>query len=183
MSKLLLKILKNSLTPASLMIASKVLGIFIAVYFFDLPLTISHNATGIFTVELFFDTKEATLLANSISNLTLLLSMTVTGLFIYIKYYLYLRANGNPRTIVKLTKLNLLKWITSKEVGFIRMFTWAFFIFAANAIVASSSISQKTFGWIGISAFASTLLFMWGLVRTFELETATIYPNEIRPLL
>lgn len=160
------------------MIVGKLLGVYLAVITYDLPIGIAHETGQFYTIQLYFTEATQTFITNSVSNAVMLAVMNVVTLFVVMRYYLYRKTEGNPRTVVKLAKLNLLKWITGQDNSFIKIFVWTFFLLATNALVISDAINQNTFGILGALALLSTLLFMWGLVKTFELETATIYPSK-----
>ena len=176
MSKLLLKILKSSIMPASLMVVAKVLGITIAVATYGFPLEIMHD-NQIFSVQLLLQDYGQAFVTNSIASAFLLISMNVTALIVYAKQNLYLQTRGNPRTILKFTKLNILNWITRPDNGFVGVFIWTLFLLATNAITIVESLTGTIVPLLGVFAFVSTVMFIWGLVRTFEQETATIYPR------
>ena len=67
MSKLLKRALKNSLTPAILMVAGKALGIFVVSAVYGLPLEIGNDINGIFSTQIYFQDAEITYFVNSIS--------------------------------------------------------------------------------------------------------------------
>jgi hypothetical protein len=94
-----------------------------------------------------------------------------------VRIILFNMSHDDPRTIVKLTKLNLLKWVTDKETRFLNIFIWSFFSIAASAVVISNTIQSTTYEWVGAASFLSVIIVMWGLIKTFELETDKIYPK------
>jgi len=177
MSKLLIKILKSSILPASLMVISKLSGIIFAVIFYELPIQLFHD-TGLFTVQLYMAKGSETFIANSVASAILLITMNVATFAFFFKQNLYLKTQGNPRTVLKLSKLNILKWITKEDGGFVGIFMWTLFLLATDAIVIGEAVFKDITGTLGIIAFISAFLFIWGLIRTFELETATIYPRN-----
>lgn len=177
MSKLLRKILKASILPAAFMVTSKLVGIFLAVVAYNLPLRIAHEV-DFFTVKLYLAEGTQAFVANSLASAILLITMNAATLVIFLKQQLYLQSQGSPRTVIKLSKLNLLKWITKNDGGFVTSFIWTFFLIATNSIIIGEVLLGKIFGILGVFAFLSTILFVWGLIRTFEIETATIYPKQ-----
>lgn len=178
MSKLLKQLLKNSLVPASLMIVSKLAGIFIVTNIFDLPITIGNDISGIFSVQLYLDNREDTILVNTFSNGVMFLTLTLGYLILVSRYFLYHKSLYDPKTIVKLTKFNLTKWITDKSNGFPKVFVWGSFSLASSSVVISSSLSGGTYGFVGIIAMLTAIFTIWSLLRTFEIETAKIYPRN-----
>lgn len=122
MSKLLNRMLKISFLPAAIMIVSKVFGLYLAIVAYDMQIFIDNEIQFPFTVQLLINERDNVILANSISDLVLLLVMTSICAYIYLRFTLYTRSADDPRTIVKLTKLNLVKWITDKNSVFLKGF-------------------------------------------------------------
>jgi len=178
MLKLLKRALKVSLAPAVLMIVVKFVAVFGVAYFQDFDYTIGNNFLGLFTVQVYFNSPTVTTYVNSISNFFLLLAIGIPTFYLHIKEFYYRKAQGNPKTIVKLTKLNLLKWITSQKSGFLNAFIWTCFLWITSAIIISSTLNSGTYLWIGVISALGIILSAWGLLTTFELETARIYPED-----
>jgi len=178
MSKLLRRALKISIMPAILMIVGKFLGIFVTSILYNLQFNIDNDISGIFSVQIYFTDKETTLFVNSISNLTMILLLLLPIIYFIIKTYLYAAAHNNPKTIIKMTRLNLLNWITKKDTSFLKTFIWCAFLWLATAITITHSVQGNTYSWIGISAGIVALLVTLFTIKTFELETDKIYPIE-----
>ncbi|HOT61143.1 MAG TPA: hypothetical protein PKW94_02530 [Candidatus Dojkabacteria bacterium] len=178
MSKLLRRALKISVIPAILMIVGKFLGIFVTSVLYDLQFNIDNDISGIFSVQIYFTDSETTLFVNSMSNLTMILSLLLPILYFIIKTYLYTEAHNNPKTIIKMTKLNLLNWITKKDTSFLKTFIWCAFLWLATAITITHSIQGNTYPWIAITSGVIAFLVTLFTIKTFELETDKIYPIE-----
>lgn len=178
MSKLLRRALKISIIPAILMIVGKFLGIFVTSVLYDLQFNIDNDISGIFSVQIYFTDSETTLFVNSISNLTMVLLLLLPIIYFIIKTYLYTAAHNNPKTIIKMTRLNLLNWITKKDTSFLKTFIWCAFLWLATAITITHSIQGNTYTWVAITAGIMALLVTLFTIKTFELETDKIYPIE-----
>lgn len=178
MSKILLKTLRLAILPAATMVVAKLIGTYIAVQFYNIDIFISNDIGLFFSVQLNVATDTQAMQIESISNTIMLIIMTISSSYIFIKYSLYQMSKDSPQTIVKLTKLNLLKWVTDKHSVFLKVFVWTIFLLTTSAIVITSALNSRTTQWIGAVAFVITIISMWSLVRTFEVETARIYPKE-----
>ncbi|MCA9377102.1 hypothetical protein H6763_04175 [Candidatus Nomurabacteria bacterium] len=170
--------LKISFLPAAIMIVSKVFGLYLAIVAYDMQIFIDNEIQFPFTVQLLINERDNVILANSISDLVLLLVMTSICAYIYLRFTLYTRSADDPRTIVKLTKLNLVKWITDKNSVFLKVFVWVLFLLASDAVIIANTLRGETYSWIGVTAFVTGILFMWALVRTFEMEIEKLYPTD-----
>jgi hypothetical protein len=178
MSKLLKRALKISIAPAILLIAGKFLGILGTSLIYNLNFQISNDLGRTFSVQIFFPDAATTLFVNSISNLVMVAFIAIPLLGFIVKMYLYNTAAKNPRTIVKMTRFNILKWITSKDTSFLTIFIWCAFLWIACGITIAHTLQGNTYEWIGILAGALALIASLFTIKTFEIETDNIYPIE-----
>ena len=178
MSKLLKRILKISVWPAVLMIAGKLLGIIIANIAYKLDFFIDNQIQGIFSIQLYYTDTATTLLVNSVSNLFLIIVLAVPTIYFIIKTSIYQSTLQNPRTIVKITKLNVLSWITKNDTSFLLIFVWCSFLLVASLVVIAQSIQGISYSWIGGLSAVLAIFSVWGTIKTYELEIDKIYPRE-----
>jgi len=178
MSKLLRRILKISIAPAVVMIAGKLLGIIIANIVYKLDFFIDNQIQGIFSIQLYYTDSTITLLVNSVSNLIMVLALAIPTLYFIVKTSIYQSAFENPRTIVKITRLNIMKWITKDDTSFLSIFIWSSFLLIASLVTISQVIQGTCYGWVGIIVGVLALFGIWGTVKTFEVEIDKIYPRE-----
>lgn len=178
MSKLLRQAIKSAILPASLLVTGKFLSVFILISYLGYDFFVDNQKSSLFTIQLYISDPTATLFINSISNLTSLLLIAIPTIYMLVQMTLLRNAQSDPRVVVKLTKLNILKWVTGQNNSLIKMVVWTIFLWLISGVVISSSISMETYGWIGILAGVLTLVSTWGLLRTFEIETDKIYPEE-----
>lgn len=160
------------------MIAGKFLGILIPSFIYDLDFIIDNNIDGIFSVQILFSTAETTLFINSISNLAMILLLAIPTIYYIIKTSIYQSTLQNPKTIVKMTRLNILKWITKDDTTFLQIFIWSSFLTIASTIVIIHTLQGNSYQWIGITSGVLTLFTIWGSMKTFELEIDNIYPTD-----
>lgn len=178
MSKLLKRALKISLTPAILMIAGKFLGIIIPALVYDFEFFIENEILEISSVQILFTDSSITLFVNSISNIFMLILLVIPTTYFIIKTSIYQSSLQNPKTIVKITRLNILKWITKQDTTFLQIFIWSTFLVIASAVVITQALQGISYQWTGIVAGVLSLFCMWGTMKTFESETDKIYPKE-----
>ncbi len=160
------------------MIASKVLGITIVNSIYNLDFYIDNQIRGLFTVQLYYTDIETTLLVNSFANLFMILTLAFPTFYFIFKTSVYQSTLQNPRTIVKLTKFNVVKWITKKDTSFLLIFIWSSFLLLASLLVIVETLQGNCYSWVGIIAGVFSLLSMWGTVKTYEVEIDKIYPTE-----
>jgi hypothetical protein len=178
MSKLLKRLLQTIILPAAMIIVAKVGGLYLAIIYFKLDFFLETRPEGIYSIQLYFTNHSATLIANSWANISMLIVMTLFTAYFLLRYRLSLTSIYNPRTLVKLNRFNLLSWANKKGVSFLKVFVWIVFLWIACITIIADVISQNTFAWVGSIAFVLTILSTWILIRTFEMEAQTIYPES-----
>ncbi len=178
MSKLLRKFLQYIILPTALLIVSKVVGLYVAITFFNLDFFLETRPEQIYSLQIYFTNQTDAVLANSISNLTMFLSISFVTIYFLIKYRLSILATYNPRILVKLNNLNLMIWINNKKNTFLRVFVWVMFLWIICITVVTDTLSGSSFSWISILTFLVTIISTWVLIRTFEIEGEIIYPHN-----
>ncbi|HOV34438.1 MAG TPA: hypothetical protein PLS56_00355 [Candidatus Dojkabacteria bacterium] len=178
MSKLLKRALKIAVWPAIIMIAAKVLGILGINALYNLDYYIDNQIEGIYSVQICYTDPSSTILVNSLSDIIMIVALALPTFYFTIKTLLYETSFQNPRTIVKITELNILKWITKKGTTFLQIFIWSAFLTTSSAIAIAHSVQGNAYSWVGITAMIIGILSIWGMIKTYQLETDKIYPRE-----
>jgi len=178
MSKLLKKALKLSILPAILMIAGKFIGVMSLIMAYNLQFEVGNDINGIFSTQIFLADESSTLFVNSISDMAMLIVLGVPTLYMIVKTTVLQRTIENPRTIAKVVKFNILKWVTSSNSTFLQIFIWTTFLLIASIITISNSMQGDSYTWVGITGGVLAFLSVWGLIKTFEIETDKVYPSN-----
>jgi di/tricarboxylate transporter len=180
MSKLIKRALKNSILPAILMIAGKVLGIFIVSAIYSLTFEIGNDLNGIFSTQIYFYDRDTTLFVNSYSDLLMFMFLAIPTVYFILKTAIFQSTLDNPKTIVKVTRFNILQWITKDNTTFLKIFIWTAFLWIVSAIVVLNTLQDNTYIWIGILSGVTAFLCGLGAIKTFEVETNKVYPDSRR---
>lgn len=178
MSKLLLRALKNSLAPAILMIAGKILGIFLVSAIYGLTLNIGNDINGIFSTQIYFPNDTDTLFVNSFSDLTMITLLFVPAAYLITKTALFQSSLSNPKTIVKIAKFNILSWITKDNTTFLTIFVWSAFVLISSAVAITNSIQGNSYPFVGVVALIFAVICALGSIKTFEVEINKVYPDS-----
>ena len=160
------------------MIAGKFVGIMALIIGYNLQFEVGNEINGIFSTQIFLTDKSSTLFVNSISDFAMIIVLAVPTLYMIIRTTILQNTMSNPRTIAKVVKFNILKWVTGNNTTFLKIFIWTTFLVISSIIVISNSINEQTYMWVGTTAGILSLLSIWGLIKTFEIETNKVYPNN-----
>lgn len=178
MSKLLIRALKLSILPASLMVVGKFVSVFILIAAAQLQFSIESSRQTLFSIQVYLEEYSDVLFINSYSNLITLALIAIPTFYILARKLFMQSARENPRTIVKLTRLNILKWVLNDKTSVLKITVWTMFLWIISGVCISSSISGFTHIWIGILSGVLSILATWGMIKTYEMETDKIYPRD-----
>lgn len=181
MSKLLKRALKLAILPACLLVVGKFVSVFTLIALNQIDYTIETTSSNLFSVQVYLQSTNDVVVVNSYSNLATLILIAIPTFYIILRKVFMFSAQDNPRTIVKLTRLNILKWVNSDKTPILNLAIWTVFLWIISSITIAASLTLTTHTWIGITAGIIAILSAWGLIRTFELETDKIYPRDRKP--
>lgn len=177
MSNLLRRALKLSIAPAILIIATKVIGILVLSSLYDLNIQLGNDIGQAFSTQIYISSEKDAVFLNSISDAITLSFLIFPLIYMLIKISLEQSSRSNPRTVVKLTKMNLLKWVTKDDTSFLKIFIWTAFLWIISALTIVNTIHEKTYLGIGVAAGVSALIAAWGVLHIFEIDSNKVYPE------
>lgn len=160
------------------MIAGKTLGIFLISAKYGYPLEIGNDINGFFSTQIYFDDAQITYFVNSISDLLMLLVIAVPTIYQILKTLLFQSTLQNPKTIVKVTKFNALKWITKDDTTFLQIFIWCVFLWLCSGLIIKNAIEGDTYQWIAYISGVVSLLCGLGALKSFEIQVSKVYPDS-----
>jgi len=178
MSKLLKRALKNSIAPAILMIAGKAIGIFGISSIYGLNLDIGNDIGGIFSTQIIYTDKITTTFVNSYSDLLMLIFLAVPTIYLIVKTAIFQSTLSNPKTIAKVARFNIMKWITKDDTTFLKIFIWCAFLWISSAICITNALNTNSYMYIAYIAGTLSFITALGAIKTFEVETNKVYPSN-----
>lgn len=177
MSNLLKRALKFAIAPAILIIATKVIGVLVLGSVYNLDIHLGNDIGQTFSTQIYISSEKDAIFLNSISDSFTLLSLALPLIYMLIKISLSQNVKRNPRTVIKLTKVNLLKWVTKDDTSFLKIFIWTVFLWIISGLTIVNTIQGKTYLWIGVAAGVFALIAAWGVLNIFEIESNKVYPE------
>lgn len=155
MSRILLKILNYSVFPFSAMIIGKLIGLLIGASYLNTIIEIENNVGEKYMMQLYTRSYEEMLFLNKISNLTMIipLSLGILGIVLF-----HAGKSVKAKNVKKLKKKKAVEWLVEGNDGFLKLSVWlTYFLFASYIIVKDQNIyfedSTATI-FVGVFAFA-----------------------------
>lgn len=178
MSKLLKKILRAAVFPASLMIVSKVAGIYLLTKLKDLEWAIQTNIGNIFSVKVVYPDFETALAVNSFSNLIMYAAILIgVGILLFQAYFLH-NSHQDPKVLVKLIQFDFILWLIETKTLFPKLSVWLAFLWTATILILTQAIQSETHAWVAYIALPITIISTWLAARDFEREVHTFLPEN-----
>jgi len=177
MSNLLKRALKLSLAPAILIIATKIIGILLLSSIYDFDIQIGNDLDHTFSTQIYISSEQNAVFLNSFTDALTLSFIAFPLIYMIIKISVIQTSKKNPRTIVKLTKANLLKWVTKDDTSFLKVFIWNAFLWTISTLIIVNTLQEKTWIGVGVSAGVCALITTWGVLHIFEIESNKVYPG------
>jgi len=179
MSKSLIKLLDNSIIPASVMIASKFVGILLSIKILNIPWSIKDYTNSILTVTTFLR-KEDISTVTSYSDLAMYFALASLLTFNIVKAVYLHNTHLRPNLILQLARRNLLSLITGSYEIYHSCTVWITFTWIANILILINVLTERTYIWIGLICTISTLVLTWVLAQDVyrEIDNIRKHPGE-----
>lgn len=170
-SRILLKLIDEAILPAVLVIAGKIIGIFLVIQIRQIPWTITVE-TGFPTLS--FMTQSDLLAVNSYSNLLLLLLLsTGLGLFLFRAHLLH-DTHINPALTVKMLNWNLTLLLINTFDAITAPTVWLSYLWLAVTLLIFMTWQGINYWWVTGFGLILVLIFTLSFVLDLEKEVQRI---------
>ncbi len=171
-SRILLRLISNSLLPAVVVVIAKVGALVFLIQWFDL-------AWGVNTLSGFpginFETLETTAFINSYSNLVMFLAALVGLMWVLAKAYHLHDTHVTPGFVLQLLSWNLTGLLTTSSEVYQQGLVWLSYVWLITLLMGLQVYLGTNYLWIFIFSLAVSLLSTWYLVSDVERE---VYGDE-----
>lgn len=166
MYKFLRRILLHSFLPSAAIIFAKVVGIIIANNLLNLSWQIDTTGGNMAMSKIYYSNQGDVYLVTTLSNLAILVAMTL-GTLIAIFKERYLNAdNQSPKVVVKVTTLNLTEWLAQYDQVYPLLIAWIIFDWIAAAIILKDVLLGNCNLYVG-----ATMIFLAAFFSTYAIRT------------
>jgi len=181
MSKSLIKLLDNSIVPASTMVVAKFLGLVLAIRLFNIPWTIKDYTNSLFNLTTIIK-KEDIAVVTSYSDLIMFLAVALfLALNVVRAIYLH-NTHLKPEIILKLRNRNLLNLVTGSYEIYHSTLMWWVFSWIANILVLVDMFTERTYLWIALVCTITSLVLTFLLAQDIykEIENIRRHPANYK---
>jgi hypothetical protein len=166
-SKILLRLIDETIVPAILVVVTKILGMWLVTFLFNIEWQISLTV-GTKGIE--FANREGLLMVNSYSNLLVMFVLTLGLLWLLAQAYHFHESHISPAFTLKLFSLNLTKLITSSVEIYHKALVWLSYLWLVVLLTFVHMVMGISYGWVTGVSFALAAFLTWLFVNDLERE-------------
>lgn len=164
MSKTLIKLVDFSLLPAALLIVGKVLGLWIAVNFFELEWGLETIPNNFFSVRPIFFSKDI-ILASTYSDIVMFIVIVIGYSAVLIQALIFHNSHISPVVVAKLANYNLLGLVKSTFEIYHKAAIWSIFLWLSNILILINVLTSKTEVWVLVFSISVSLILSIFLLK------------------
>ena len=166
-SRILLRLIDETIVPAILVIATKVIGMWLVTVLFSIEWQVSLSAS---TTGIQIANREGLLAVNSYSNLLVLVVLMLNLMWVLTKAYHFHETHISPSFTLKLLSLNLTSFISSSSDIYHRALVWLSYLWLVVFLMLLHVILDLAYGWTAAVGVASALFLTWLFINDLERE-------------
>lgn len=165
-SKILLKLIDETIVPAILIIASKIIGLALVVWAKNLP----WDFRGFVIPAFSFYSSTDYLVANSWSNLFMFATITAFLILTLTRAHIFHDTHISPFLTLKLLTLNLTGFLTTSFDIFHRAIVWLSYSWLTTLLILIQAYLGLCYFWIALLCLGFCVLFTWFFILDIERE-------------
>lgn len=170
MAKSLVKLIDEAIIPAGILIVGKMLGLALAVSFFELTFTVKFGEIFLILPTINFQNPADYILAENYSNLAMFAIACLGTGFVLVRAHYFHESHIHPNLHAKLASLNLESLIASSYHLYHQAAIWLIFLWLTVGFLILSSILKITYAQISIIALVIAANFSWMFAVDVEKE-------------
>ena len=179
MSKSFIKLLDNALLPASIMLVSKFVGIFLIIRFFNLDWVVQQTPNSFLSFQTVLSSQNV-VLVTSYSDLIMFAAIALGFTINILRAVFFHNSHISPQLLNRLASKNLMSLIKNSYEIYHAASVWLFFLWISVAIVLTNALNNAIYSWVGIStvlvSILLTIIFFQDVYR--EVEYAKQHPGK-----
>jgi len=169
-AKSITKLIDEAIIPALILILAKILGLFIATYFLQLPFEIKLKSFLAILPSISFASVTDYTRAENYSNLTMFVASALGAASVLARAHFFHESHVHPGFHARLVALNLESLVSSTYHLYHQAAIWLIFLWLTTGFLILSTIFGVTYPQISIIAFVVSVNFSWIFALDIERE-------------
>lgn len=169
-SKTVIKLIDEAITPAVALIIAKMLGLFLASYFLDLPFTIASRGILKILPSVQFSNLQNYITAENYSNLAMFILVSLGTIIVITRAHFFHQSHIHPKLQARLARLNLEQLIAPTYHLYHQAAIWLIFLWLTVGFLITSSLIGVTYPLLTIVATVVAANFSWIFALDIEKE-------------
>ena len=168
--KNLLKLIDEAIIPSFSLIIGKMTGLFIVIYFQNIPFTLESNQFLRILPSVRFSNLQDYIVAENYSNLAMFIVAAIGTIMVIIRAHYFHESHIHPKLHAKLVSLNLENLVAPSYHLYHQAAIWLIFLWLTVGFLILSSILSITYAHLAFIAFIIAANFSWVFVVDIEKE-------------
>lgn len=164
------KLIDEAIIPALILIVAKMVGLYLASLFFNLPFEIKANSFLGFLPAVSFANMTDYIQAENYSNIAMFTVASIGTIFMLVRAHYFHASHIHPNLHAKLVRLNLESLIAPSYHLYHQATIWLIFLWLTFGFLTLSSVIGITYPLISIIAFVIAANFSWVFAIDVEKE-------------
>jgi len=169
-AKSIVKLIDEAIVPAVALIAGKMLGVLLSIYFLNLSFTVVKSETLWILPSIHFADLAGYAKVENYSNLTMFTVAAAGTILVLVRAHFFHESHIHPRLHAKLASLNLESLIAPSYHLYHQAAIWLIFLWLSVGFLVISTLFGVTYGQIAIVAFVVAANFSWVFALDIEKE-------------
>jgi hypothetical protein len=174
-SKLLIKLIDQSIVPAVLLIAARVLSVVIAANYYGIKYDLGVGGFA-------YSTTKDYILVNSLSTFAMLVTLTVGLSYILLKALIFHETHITPKITASLFSLKLSSFIQTSYDLYSQGSIWLSYLFLMTVSTGILSLFGMIYTWVFwvalVLSILATILLIFDIENEMDLNKKTASDNE-----
>ena len=166
-SKIILRLIKEALLPAFLILGSKLLCIVIIVGLFSVSWQVESTS---FIPRLVFPDADYTIFINSYSNLGVFLVVLVGLVWVLTKAYHFHDTHVSPAFVLQLLSWNLSWLLTDSHEVYHKGVTWVSYLWLVALYIGIQTVMGVNYLWVLVFVLIASIMVTWYFIADVERE-------------
>ncbi len=169
-AKPIIKLIDEAIIPALLLVTAKMVGILIAIIFYQLPFEVEYYSFLLVAPSIKFYALQSYILAENFSNIAMFSIAALGSAIVVARLHFLHDSHTHPKIHSKLAVLNLEKLILPGYHLYHQAVIWLGYLWLCVGFLVLSTLSKITYSYLALVALIITINLTWIFAKDIEKE-------------